>query len=188
MSADFNAEFAKTVGINEADPATMLQKLIADGHEFDACAWYYRKLAAIRPIRTSTDLGKVVLRGYKDGADQEPVSLVAVESTGKQDEAWWHEVERFLSHVQRVLSFACGVYLLPVYEQRFRAGRMTLRVAQRSRAPTPYLAPFRDLFMEEVFGCAISFVVHYYAERARSAKPPFGHSITILYSTSLPLV
>ena len=57
--------------------------------------------------------------------------------------------------MQRVLSLACGVYLLPVYEQRHRAGRFTVRVAQRSRAPTPYLAPFRDLFMEEIFGIAV---------------------------------
>lgn len=41
MSPDFNAEYAKTVGDNEADPGAMLKKLIADGHEWDACAWYY---------------------------------------------------------------------------------------------------------------------------------------------------
>ena len=124
------------------------------GHH-DACVWFYRKLAAFHPIWTTTNLGSVVLRSYKDGADQEPVSLLAVESKGQEDEAWWEEVESFLVHVQRVLSFACGAYLLPIYEQRFRAGRMTLRVAQRSRTPTPYLAPFRDLFMEEIFGCAV---------------------------------
>jgi len=123
--------------------------------QHDACAWYYRKLATIHPITTSTGVGTVVLRGYKDNADQEPVSLLAIESKGQEDEPWWQEVERLLVHLQRVLSFACGVYLLPVYEQRFRGGHMTLRVAQRSRAPTPYLAPFRELFMEEIFGCAI---------------------------------
>lgn len=121
----------------------------------DACIRFYRKLAAIHPISASIELGNVVLRGYKDDADQEPVSLLAVESKGQEVEGWWGEVERFLTHLERVLSFACGVYLLPVYEQRFRAGRMTLRLAQRSRAPSPYLAPFRDLFMEEIFGCAI---------------------------------
>jgi hypothetical protein len=127
----------------------------------DLCAWFYRKLAAIHTITASTDLGTVVLRGYKDSADQEPVSLVAIQSEKQESEPWWRETERFLIHIQRVLSLACGVYLLPVYEQRFQAGRMTLRVAQRSRAPMPYLAPFRDLFMEEIFGCAIlSFPDH----------------------------
>lgn len=122
----------------------------------DACAWFYRKLMAIHPISTKIDLGTVVLRGYKHNPDQEPVSLVAIQSEKQEDDPWWEKTERCLIHIQRVLSLACGVYLLPVYEQRHRAGRFTLRVAQRSRAPAPYLAPFRELFMEQIFGCAIS--------------------------------
>jgi hypothetical protein len=124
------------------------------GHH-DACAWFYRKLSAFRPIWTKTDLGTVVLKGYKDDADQEPISLVAIQSEKQENDEWWQEVECHLTHIQRVLSFACGVYLLPVYEQRHRASRFTLRIAQRSRAPVPYLAPFRSLYMEEIFGCAI---------------------------------
>lgn len=124
------------------------------GHH-DACAWFYRKLSAIHPIWTKIDLGTVVLRGYKDDADQEPISLVAIQSEKQEDDLWWQEVERHLTHIQRVLSFACGVYLLPIYEQRHRAGRFTLRVAQRSRVPVPYLPPFRSIYMEEIFGCAV---------------------------------
>lgn len=124
------------------------------GHH-DACAWFFRKLAAIHPIWSKDGSRTIVLKGYRDGADQQLVSLLAVESTGQEDEAWWRETESLLNHLRRVLSIACDVYLLPVIEQRHRAGRYTLRVAQRSRAPVPFMPPFRDLFMEEIFGIAI---------------------------------
>ena len=133
----------------------------------DACAWFFRKLAAIHPIVAKTKAWSIVLRGYRDDADQEPVSLLAVESDRQENEAWWQETERLLIHVQRVLSLACGVYLLPVYEQRHRAGRFTIRIAQRGRSPAPYLAPFRDLFMEEIFAAAVRSFDDHPAEVAR---------------------
>ncbi len=127
----------------------------------DLCAWFYRKLAAIHGMSAPTALGNLVLRGYKEDADQEPVSLLALHGAGHEDDHWWEEAERLLIHVQRVLSLGCAVYLLPVYKQRFRAGRMTLRLAQRARAPNPYLEPFRSLYMEQIFGCAVlSFIDH----------------------------
>ncbi|MEO7465544.1 MAG: hypothetical protein ABIV36_00865 [Sphingobium limneticum] len=134
--------------------AEISRSALADHH--DSCAWFYRKLAAIHPIVRATDLGNVVLKGSEDDADQKLVSLVAIESKVQEDEPWWQKTERLLIHIQRVLSLACGVYLLPVLEKRHRAGRVTLRVAQRSRAPVPYLAPFRSLFMEQIFDCALA--------------------------------
>lgn len=41
MSPTFNAEYAHTKGITQTDPATMLQTIIDQGGEWDACAWFY---------------------------------------------------------------------------------------------------------------------------------------------------
>ena len=48
----------------------------------DACAWFFRKLAAIHPIVAKKGSRSIVLRGYRDDVDQEPVSLLAIESDG----------------------------------------------------------------------------------------------------------
>jgi hypothetical protein len=55
-----------------------------------------------------------------------------------------------------VLSFAGDVYALPVYEQSVRRGVRTLRVVRRDPAPTPYMPPFDQLFMEQIFATAIA--------------------------------
>lgn len=121
----------------------------------DMRAWFFRKLATIHGMERRTALGRLVFRGYREGADQEPAAVLAIHAERQEEQAWWDESERFLIHLARVLSFACGVYLLPVYEQRVRAGVMTLTTVQRGRTPSPYLPPFDMLFMEQIFGCAL---------------------------------
>jgi hypothetical protein len=121
----------------------------------DMRAWFFRRLATIHGMERRTPLGRLVFVGYRDGADQEPVAALAIHAPGREGQQWWDATERLLIHLERVLSFACGVYLVPVYEQCVRAGVMTLRVAQRGRTSGSYMAPFDLLFMERIFDCAL---------------------------------
>jgi hypothetical protein len=124
------------------------------GHR-DMRAWFFRKLAAIHGIERQTPLGRLVLRGYREGADQQPISVLAIHAKSQEEADWWDESERFLIHLERILSFACDVYLVPIYEQRVRGGVMTYTLVQRGRTARPYMQPFDLLYMEQIFGCAI---------------------------------
>ena len=121
----------------------------------DMRAWFVRKLGTFHGIERHIPLGRLVFRGYREAGDQVPSSLFALHADGQEVPGWWDESERFLIHLSRVLSFACSVYVLPVYEQRVRHGRMTLRTARRAPALAPYMPPFDPLFMWQIFDCAI---------------------------------
>ncbi|MDR6790468.1 hypothetical protein J2Y58_003851 [Sphingomonas sp. BE138] len=121
----------------------------------DMRAWFFRKLATIHGIERKTPLGRLVFTGYRENADQEPRAVLAIHADGSESQGWWDQSERFLIHLERVLSLACDVYLVPIYEQRVRAGVMTLRVVQRGRTSSPYMAPFDLLYMWQIFDCAV---------------------------------
>lgn len=121
----------------------------------DMRAWFFRKLATFRGIERPTRLGRLVFTGYREGADQDPAAVLAIHAERQEEQNWWDETERFLIHLERVLSFACGVYLVPIYEQRVRAGVITLTTVRRGRTASPYLSPFDLLYMEQIFGCAV---------------------------------
>ncbi|ATY34913.1 hypothetical protein [Sphingomonas psychrotolerans] len=121
----------------------------------DMRAWFFRKLATIHGIERQTPLGRLVFTGYREGTDQEPRAVLAIHARGSESQSWWDQSERFLIHLERVLSLACDVYLVPIYEQRVRGGVMTLRVVQRGRTSAPYMAPFDLLFMWQIFDCAV---------------------------------
>ena len=121
----------------------------------DMRAWFFRKLATIHGIERQTPLGRLVFTGYREGADQEPQAVLAIHANGLENQSWWDQSERFLIHIERVLSLACDVYLVPIYEQRVRDGVMTLRVVQRGRTSSSYMAPFDLLFMWQIFDCAV---------------------------------
>ncbi|MDO6414374.1 hypothetical protein Q4F19_08275 [Sphingomonas sp. BIUV-7] len=121
----------------------------------DMRAWFFRKLATIHGIERQTPLGRLVFTGYREGADQAPQAILAIHANGSESQSWWDQSERFLIHLERVLSLACDVYLVPIYEQRVRDGVMTLRVVQRGRTSLPYMAPFDLLFMRQIFDCAV---------------------------------
>lgn len=121
----------------------------------DMRAWFVRKLGTFHGIEHHTPLGRLVFRGYREMGDQVPSSLLALHADGQEVPGWWDESERFLIHLARVLSFACSVYVLPVYEQRVRHGRMTLRTVRRAPSPAPYMPPFDPLSMWQIVDCAI---------------------------------
>lgn len=121
----------------------------------DMRAWFFRKLATIHGMERRTRLGRLVFTGYREGANQNPAAVLAIHAERQEEQTWWDETERFLVHLERVLSFACGVYLVPIYEQRVRAGVMTLTTVRRGRTASPYMAPFDLLSMGQIFGCAV---------------------------------
>lgn len=121
----------------------------------DLRAWYFRKVGTFRGIGRETRLGRLVFRGYSERATQAPSAVLALHAGEQERPGWWDESERFLIHVARVLSFASGVYALPVYEQAVRQGIMTLRFVRRGPMPSPYMPPFDPLFMDEIFARAV---------------------------------
>jgi hypothetical protein len=130
----------------------------------DLRVWHVRQFRTFRRIAHDTPLGRVVVGGPRqDREGQEPngfLSLHAPENGG--DEAWWDESDRFLTHLARVLSFACDTYLRPVIEERYQGDHVTIRVAQQVRAAPPFMAPFHELNMEPILACACdSYFVHH---------------------------
>ena len=128
-----------------------------DGDEQrDSRVWLVRQFRIFRRIARDTLLGRVVIGGPRQERDaQDPNGFLAItRRDGDANDDWWAESERFLTHVARVLSFACDTYLHPVIEQRFHPGGTTVRIVRQGRASPPFLAPFHELHMEPIFACA----------------------------------
>ncbi len=121
----------------------------------DMRAWYVRRLGTFHGIEKDTPLGRLVFVGRPTGSGQVPSAILAMHAEGQGLEGWWEESERFLIHLERVLSFACDSYLIPIFEERVRGGERVLRTAKRGRTADPYLQPFDMLHMYEIFDCAI---------------------------------
>ncbi len=128
---------------------------VADDHQ-DLRAWYIRKLGTFHGMTRQTRLGRLVFTGRAERPSQAPSAVIAIHAGAQELPSWWDDSERFLIHLSRVLSFAGDVYALPVYEQSVRRGVRTLRVVRRGPAPTPYMPPFDQLFMEQIFATAIA--------------------------------
>jgi hypothetical protein len=133
--------------------------LPADGdrdHRRDARVWLVRQLRTFRRIARETPLGRVTIGGPRQDRDnQSPDGFIAVHRPeGDQREDWWPESEKLLTHVARVLSFACDTYLRPVIEERYTADGVTVRIVCQSRASGPFMAPFHELHMEPIFARA----------------------------------
>lgn len=122
----------------------------------DALVWLVRQLRTFRVMPRETPLGRVVAGGpLQDEKAQEPNGVLAIyRPEGCCDETWWSESERFLTHLARVLSFACDTYLLPVIEERYTAGKVSVRILRRGPASSPFMPPFHKLHMEPIFACA----------------------------------
>ena len=122
----------------------------------DSRVWRLRQFRTFRGISHDTPLGRVVIGGPRQDQDaQEPSGFIAVHrpETGSCEE-WWAESDRLLTHIARVLSFACDTYLRPVLEERFYSEGLTVRIARQGRASAPFMAPFHELHMEPIFACA----------------------------------
>lgn len=122
----------------------------------DARVWLVRQFRTFRRIARDTALGRVIIGGPRqDREAQEPNGSIAIfRPEGDTGEGWWPESERLLTHVARVLSFACDTYLRPVIEERYHQGGVTVRVNRQGRASGPFMAPFHELHMEPIFACA----------------------------------
>lgn len=122
----------------------------------DARIWLVRQLRTFSRIARDTPLGHVVVGGPRQADDaQEPNGFLAIyRPQGEADETWWPQSERFLTHLARVLSFACDTYLRPVIEERYTSQSVTVRIARHGRASVPFMPPFHELHMEPIFGCA----------------------------------
>lgn len=124
--------------------------------EPDARVWLVRQFRTFRRIAHETPLGRVVIGGPRQDRDaQDPNGFIAIfrpeEGSGGD---WWEASEAFLTHVARVLSFACDTYLSPVIEERYHVGGTTVRLSRQSRASAPFMAPFHELSMQPIFACA----------------------------------
>lgn len=116
--------------------------------------WFVRQLRAVHALQAQTPLGQVIAGGPHDLAQdsQQPSGAIQItHPTGEGDDAWWEETERFMIHLARILSFACGSYLVPVMEQRQHQDRLHWRVVKRARAAAPFLPPFGLLYLEPIF-------------------------------------
>lgn len=122
----------------------------------DTRAWRVRQFRTFRRIARDTPLGRVIVGGPRQNREsQDPDGFIALHRpAGDATDGWWEESERFLTHLARVLSFACDTYLRPVIEERYDGGRVTVRVARQGRASGPYMAPFHELHMEPILACA----------------------------------
>lgn len=122
----------------------------------DARVWLVRQFRTFRRIAHGTPLGRVVIGGpQQDREAQDPNGFLAVYRPDiESPEGWWEESERLLTHIARVLSFACDTYLRPVIEERYHAGGVTVRIVRQGRASGPFMAPFHELHMEPIFACA----------------------------------
>src|SRR5258706_7257092 len=122
----------------------------------DARVWLVRQFRTFRHISRDTELGRVAIGGPRQNPEaQEPNGYIAVyRPEGDTSESWWQDSERLLTHVSRVLSFACDTYLRPVIEERYEGDRITVRIARQGRASGPFMAPFHELHMDPIFACA----------------------------------
>ncbi len=121
-----------------------------------ARVWLVRQLRTFRRMSHETPLGRVVIGGPRqDQEAQEPNGSLAIYAPeGDGGDNWWEESERFLTHLARVLSFACDTYLRPVIEERYTADRATVRIVRQGRASSPFMPPFHELNMEPIFAFA----------------------------------
>lgn len=132
----------------------------------DARVWYVRQLRTFRHIAHETPLGRVITGGPLQNREaQKPNGFIAVyRPEHDSSEDWWSEGERLLTHVAHVLSFACGIYLRPVIEERHHSDGITVRMVRRGKAAAPFLAPFHELNMQPIFACACdSYFTRYQA-------------------------
>ena len=122
----------------------------------DARVWRVRQFRTFRHMTRDTELGRMAIGGPRqDREAQEPNGYIAVyRPDGDSSESWWQDSERLLTHVARVLSFACDTYLRAVIEERYEGDRITVRVARQGRASGPFMAPFHELHMDPIFACA----------------------------------
>lgn len=122
----------------------------------DARVWLVRQFRTFRRIARDTPLGRITIGGPRqDQEAQEPNGFIAIHRPeADTSESWWEDSERLLTHIARVLSFACDTYLRPVIEERYEGDRLTVRIARQGRASGPFMAPFHELHMEPIFACA----------------------------------
>ena len=122
----------------------------------DARVWRVRQFRTFRHMTRDTELGRMVIGGPRqDREAQEPNGYIAVyRPDGDSSESWWQDSDRLLTHMARVLSFACDTYLRPLIEERYEDDRITVRVARQGRASGPFMAPFHELHMDPIFACA----------------------------------
>lgn len=122
----------------------------------DTRAWRVRQFRTFRRIAHDTPLGRVIIGGPKQDRDsQDPNGSIALHRPqGDTSDIWWSESDRLLTHVARVMSFACDTYLRPVIEERYDNGQVTVRIASQGRTSAPFMAPFYDLHMEPIFAFA----------------------------------
>lgn len=143
------------------------------GQRGDMQVWRVRQLRTFRRIALETPLGRVTIGGPRqDRETQEPNGFIAIDRpTSDTNESWWDEAHRFLTHVARVLSFACDTYLRPVIKERYSEDRVTVRLARLGPASGPSMAPFHELNMETIFGCACDsyFTRHDHIEQLDAA-------------------
>ncbi|THD34491.1 MAG: hypothetical protein E7773_14980 [Sphingomonas sp.] len=118
--------------------------------------WHVRRLSTVHRISRETELGTVVIGGMDEAANsQRPSGFIhLLHRDGVVGDEWMERSERLLTHVSRILSFACGSYLTPVVERLFDGPRERLRVVRRVAAPPPNLAPFSWVHMEPIFRLA----------------------------------
>jgi len=138
------------------DAEIVLPRPDASLERHDLRIWHVRQFRTFRRIARDTPLGRVVIGGPRqDREAQEPNGFLALYAPdGGGDDAWWGEGERFLTHLARVLSFACDTYLSPVIEEQYRGDHVAVRVARQGRAAAPFMAPFHELNMEPILACA----------------------------------
>jgi hypothetical protein len=122
----------------------------------DTRAWRVRQFSTFRRIAHDTPLGRVIISGpERDRESQDPNGFIAIHRReGDTDERWWEESDQLLTHIARVLSFACDTYLRPVIEERYANGEVTIRVARQGRASAPFMQPFHFLDMQPIFAVA----------------------------------
>jgi hypothetical protein len=133
-----------------------ITRIVTEPHERSSKVWLMRKFSTIHRISHETSVGKAVIGGVDESTESQVPRgfLHLIHPSGFADDDWLEESERFLVHVARILSFACGTYLTPVVERRFHGSQDRLRVVRRGRSARPKLAPFTFLHLEPIFALA----------------------------------
>lgn len=133
-----------------------ITRIAAEPNERSSKVWLMKKFGTYHRIKHEIPLGTVVIGGMDDSADSQVPRgfLHLLHRDGIADEEWLAESERFLIHAARVMSFACGTYLVPVVERLFHGEVDRLRVVRRGRAVRPNMAPFSPMHLEPIFALA----------------------------------
>ncbi|MDB5725678.1 MAG: hypothetical protein JWQ16_2432 [Novosphingobium sp.] len=133
-----------------------ITRIVDEPRERSSKVWLMRKFSTIHRISHETPIGTAWVGGADESADSQVPRgfLQLIHPSGLADDAWLEESDRFLIHVARILSFACGTYLAPVVERRLLGAQDRLRIVRRPRATRPSFAPFTFLHLEPIFALA----------------------------------